>query len=407
VHPHLRRAITPLRRQVATIAATALGYSLPPKAAAAGVQTGLDVLVANGFAPFRGKRIGLITNHSGIDRLGRRNVDLMRDAGIQVSALYSPEHGFSGVEDREGIGHTTDRASGIKVWSLYGKTQRPTKEMLAKLDALVFDIQDIGVRFYTYPSTMLYAMEEAAKAKLPFYVLDRPNPLTGLHVEGPMLDADKFSFVGAFPLPLRHGMTIGELAKMENAGNKIGADLHVVEMTGWKRSDWFDETGLPWVNPSPNIPSLNTALLYPGVALLEYSTNYSVGRGTDSPFQQVGAEWIRGEELATALNARDVPGVEFYPVTMKPTSSHLQGKTLEGVGFGISNREVFSASRFGLALAQALAALYPGKINFSSNLKLIDAATIDALSRGADPQEASIAGLEDFLKIRQNFLLYQ
>ncbi|HXJ40299.1 MAG TPA: exo-beta-N-acetylmuramidase NamZ domain-containing protein, partial [Bryobacteraceae bacterium] len=368
-HPQLRKPITPLRRQVATIAAAGIGYS-SHKHLSAGTQTGLDVLAAANFGPLRGKRVGLITNHSGIDRLGRRNVDLLKKAGVQISALFSPEHGFAGIEDHEGIGHTTDPVTGIRVWSLYGNTLRPTPEMLKDIDVLVFDIQDIGVRFYTYPATMLYAMEEAAKAKIPFYVLDRPNPLTGLHPEGPMLDPGKTSFVGAFPLPLRHAMTLGELARLENAEKHLGADLHVVEMAGWRRTDWFDSTGLRWVNPSPNIRTLNAALLYPGVGLLEYSTNYSVGRGTDAPFEAVGAEWNHGQELAARLNARDIPGLRCYPTTMHPASSHLAGKTIEGIGFVVTNRDIFSASRLGLELAASLAALYPGKIDFDANTKL-------------------------------------
>ena len=217
-----------------------------------------------------------------------------------------------------------DKATGIKVWSLYDKTRRPTPEMLRGLDALVFDIQDVGARFYTYESTMIYAMEEAAKAKLPFYVLDRPNPITGIHVEGPMLDPDKLSFTGSFPLPLRHGMTMGELAKLVNGENRLNADLHVIEMTGWNREDWFDATGLPWVNPSPNIRNLNEALLYPGIAMLESSTNYSVGRGTDAPFEQIGADWIDGRQLARYLESRAIPGVRCYPVQFTPDRVELQ-----------------------------------------------------------------------------------
>ena len=227
--------------------------------------------------------------------------------------------------------------------------------MLRGLDALVFDIQDVGVRFYTYESTMIYAMEEAAKAKLPFYVLDRPNPITGIHVEGPMLDADKLSFTGSFPLPLRHGMTMGELAKLVNGEKRLNADLHVIEMTGWNREDWFDATGLPWVNPSPNIRSLNEALLYPGIAMLESSTNYSVGRGTDAPFEQIGADWIDGRQLARYLESRAIPGVRCYPVQFTPTSSNFSGKTIQGVHFIVTNRDVFSSSRLGLELAAALA----------------------------------------------------
>jgi len=289
VHPHLRPAITSLRGKVATIVAASVGIAtqgvnltgynetlsgagLHREVARNGqVQTGLDVWADEGFRVLNGKRVGLITNPTGIDRQGSRNVDRMLAAGIRVAALYSPEHGILGKEDREGIGSTTDAKTGIKVWSLFAdENRRPTGEMLRGIDAMVFDIQDIGARFYTYVSTMAYAMEESAKAHIPFYVLDRPNPITGVHVEPPMLDRDLRSFVGYFPLPLRHGMTIGELARMFNAENHIGADLTIVPMKGWERGDWFDATGLPWVNPSPNMRNLTAALLYPGVAMLEY-----------------------------------------------------------------------------------------------------------------------------------------
>src|SRR5574340_2887 len=344
VHPTRRPAITALRGKVATAVAASLGIDVPgviltgynETSIGAGLHrdvrrnghtsNGLDVLAAQQFKPLAGKRIGLITNHTGIDREGRRNIDMMRQAGVDIAAIFSPEHGFLGVEDRQGIGDTTDPATGIKVYSLYGETRRPTPEMLQGIGALVFDIQDIGVRFYTYETTMAYAMEAAAKAGIPYYVLDRPNPITGTHVEGPILDRDKLSFVGYFPLPLRHGMTIGELAQLFNGENRIGADLHVVPMTDWQRGDWFDFTDLPWVNPSPNMRSLNAALLYPGVALLEYSKNYSVGRGTDAPFEHVGAEFIRGRELADTLNTRMIPGVRVYATRFTPTASNLQGK---------------------------------------------------------------------------------
>ena len=409
-HPHLRSPITPLRAQVATIAAAAIGYSREADAARV-TQTGLEVLAASNFGPLRGKRVGLVTNQSGLDREGRRNVDLMRKAGITVAALFSPEHGFAGVEDHENIGHSEDPATGIRIWSLYGKTLRPTPEMLKGIDILVYDIQDIGVRFYTFESTMLYAMEEAAKAKIPFYVLDRPNPLTGLRVEGPMLDADKMSFVGAYPLPLRHGLTIGELAKLENGERGIGAELHVVEMAGWERGDWWDQTGLPWVNPSPNIRNPTQALLYPGVAMLEYSENYSVGRGTDSPFELVGADWIRGVELAGWLNSRQIPGVRVHAVKFKPSSSHFSGKTIEGVGFTITDRDNFSSSRLGLELAMGLRKLYPGKIAFDKNLKLIgNAGLIAALSSGKSAEEtakAAEAALDKFLSTREKYLIYR
>jgi uncharacterized protein YbbC (DUF1343 family) len=409
VHPEVRRPITPLRAEVATIVAASVGYE-PAAAPSPLSQTssGLDVLEQNKFQPFQGKRIGLITNQTGIDKEGHRNIDAMRSADIKVGALFSPEHGFAGVEDHPDVADAVDPATGIKIFSLYGRTLRPTPEMLRGLDALVFDIQDIGVRFYTYESTMLYAMEEAAKAHLPFYVLDRPNPLTGLHVEGPMLDGDKLSFTGPFPLPLRHGMTIGEMARLFNEENHIGADLHVIQMTGWTRDQWFDATGLPWVDPSPNIRSLNEALLYPGLAMLEYSTNYSVGRGTDAPFEQIGADWIRGFDLAQYLNGRKIPGVRFYPVRFAPSSSNFSGKSIEGIRFVITNRDLYSASELGLALAGALGSLYPGKIVWETNRNLIgNQGVIRALNAKEDAGSVARTGIDDFLKLRQRYLIYR
>jgi uncharacterized protein YbbC (DUF1343 family) len=414
VHPHQRKAITPLRGKVATVVAASVSYEdESPLNPARGTLTGLDVLEQDNFKVLQGRKIGLITNDTGVDRQGRRNVDLMKAAGVNVASLFAPEHGLAGVEDRENLGDSVDTATGIKVWSLYGKTRRPTPEMLRGLDALVFDIQDVGVRFYTYESTMLYAMEEAAKAKLPFYVLDRPNPITGTHVEGPMLDADKLSFTGAFPLPLRHGMTMGELARLFNASKNLNADLHVIQMTGWRREDWFDATGLPWVNPSPNIRSLNEAVLYPGIALLEHATNYSVGRGTDAPFEQIGAEWISGPELAKHLSGLNIPGVRFYPVKFMPSETgaaakpNLNGKLVGGVRFEVTNRGVFSASQLGLAVASSLQALYPGKISLEGSKDLIgSSAVVNALKAGVDASPASRIGLQEFLSLRRKFLLY-
>jgi uncharacterized protein YbbC (DUF1343 family) len=407
VHPHQRKAITPLRGKVATIAAASVSYDDGNPLSAHDTKTGLDVLEQDNFKALQGKKLGLITNQTGIDRQGKRNVDVMKAAGVNVVALFAPEHGIAGIEDRENLGDAVDTATGIKVFSLYGKTRRPTPEMLSGLDALVFDIQDVGVRFYTYESTLLYAMEEAAKAKLPFYVLDRPNPLTGARVEGPMLDADKLSFTGAFPLPLRHGMTVGELAGLMNAAKGLNADLHVIQMTGWHRADWFDATGLPWINPSPNIRSLNAALLYPGVGMLEHSTNYSVGRGTDAPFEQIGADWIHGPELARHLSNLRIAGVRFYPVQFKPDSSNFSGKTVSGVRFVITDRGVFSASRLGLGLASSLEALYPKKIVWSVNSDLIGNATVmRALAARSDASVAAREKLQEFLELRQKFLLY-
>jgi len=429
VHPIRRPAITSLRGRVATIVAASLGVDAPgvtitgynETIAGAGVHrevarngntlTGLDVWAADHFRALQGKRVGLITNHTGIDREGRRNIDLMKADGVNIAAIFSPEHGFLGVEDRDGLADTTDPATGIKVFSLYGKTRRPTPEMLRNIDALVFDIQDIGARFYTYMTTMAYAMEEAAKAGIPYYVLDRPNPIGGTHVEGPMLDQDKLSFVGYAPLPLRHGMTMGELAAMYNGENKIGAKLTVVALKDWQRGDWFDSTGMPWVNPSPNMRSLEAALLYPGVALLEYSKNYSVGRGTEDPFEQVGAEFIKGRELAAHLNKRMIPGARVYPTRFQPNASKLQGKSIEGVRFVITDRERFDSLRLGLEVAAALQKLYPGQIDFDAGAKLIGSGeVIQALKNGDDPRaivQRVSESVKPFLAVREKYLIYR
>jgi uncharacterized protein YbbC (DUF1343 family) len=254
-------------------------------------------------------------------------------------------------------------------------------------------------------------MEAAAQAKIPYFVLDRPNPVTGVHVEGPVLDPDKLSFVAYYPLPLRHGMTIGEMAKMFNARNHIGADLHVVEMKDWQRGDWFDSTGFPWTNPSPNMRSLNAALLYPGIGMIEYAKNYSVGRGTDAPFEQIGAEFINGPDLAVYLNRRMIPGVRVYATSFTPTESNLKGKVAHGVRFVITGREAFDSAQLGLELCAALQKLYPGKIDFAANKKLIGSdEVIRALEAGDDPrriQEKMQDRLDQFLKVREKYLLYR
>lgn len=430
VHPHRGHSVVSLRSRVATIAASAFGITAPsvkltsynetivgpglhrevePKAE---VLTGLDVLVGDSFSALRGKRIGLITNQTGVNRDGRRNVDLMLAAGVNVTALFSPEHGLAGVEDRANISDTKDLASGLPVFSLYqASSRRIQPQMLENVDALVFDIQDVGARFYTYSCTMLYSMEAAAAKHLPFFVLDRPNPITGVHAEGPLLDPDLQSFTGCFEIPVRHGMTLGELAGMANGERKLGLDLHVIPMRGWDRGDWFDATGLPWVDPSPNMRSLNQALLYPGIALLEASPNYSVGRGTDSPFELIGADWIHGRELATFLNGRYIPGVRVYPERFRPTAGNFSGKIIEGVRFVITNRDTFDSTRLGLELAYALNKLYPGKIAWQENRFLIGShAVLGELKDGTDPgtilqeMENSMAG---FIQQRERYLLYR
>ncbi len=430
VHPYRRPAITSLRGRVATITAAALGVDVPGVAltgynetlAGPGLRrvvmhngrtlTGLDVLETQNFASLQGKRVGLITNHTGVDREGRRNIDRMLAAGVKLTALFSPEHGFAGAEDRENLPDAKDPSTGIRVWSLYGKTMRPNDAMLRDVDVLVFDIQDVGARFYTYTTTMAYALEEAAKRHIPFYVLDRPNPITGVHVEAPVLDAGLTSFIGYLPgMPVRHGMTMGELARMFNGENRLGADLHVVEMQGWQRGDWFDSTGLVWVNPSPNMRSLSAALLYPGLAMLEYSKNYSVGRGTDAPFELIGADFIKGSELAEYLNSRRVPGVRFYATRFQPVSSNFAGKSIEGVRLLVTNREVVDSAHLGFEVAAALQKLYPGKIDFSLNQRLIGSAdAIRAVEGGQDPwQIGSLLedSLANFTKIREKYLLYR
>lgn len=427
VHPVRRPAISSLRGRVATIAAAHTGTVLPGVALTAynetlvgvhrasarngDVRTGLDVLAADGFASLKGKRVGLITNHTGINRDGKRNLDLMVGAGVRVVAAFSPEHGISGKEDHEDVADTKDAATGVPVHSLYkGKDRKPSEDALRKLDVVVFDIQDIGARFYTYMCTLLNVMEVAGRVGVPVMVLDRPNPINGVRVEGPMLEDALLSFVGCYALPLRHGMTLGEIATMANAEKKWGVKLEVVRMRGWQRGDWWDSTGLPWINPSPNIRSLAAATLFPGVAMLEYSRNYTVGRGTETPFEQVGADWIDGRLLAAYLNGRAIPGVRVYPVRFKPYSSNLAGKNVEGVRFMLTQREVFSPALLGLEVAGALASLYPGKIDFKANAKLIASqAVIDDLNAGTEPRtilQKEADKLAPFLARRTSFLLY-
>lgn len=426
VHPTLRPAMTSLRGRVATIAAASLGIDsqdvhvigfneLQPGRAIgrnAEVLTGIDVLAAENFARLKGKRVGLITNHTGFTRGGERDIDAMLAAGVQLTALFSPEHGIAGKEDQEHVANARDAKSGLTIYSLYrGADRKPSSAALAKIDVLVFDIQDVGTRFYTYLSTMKNAMQAAADAHIPFYVLDRPNPITGAHVEGPMIDAAEISFVGCTAIPLRHGMTLGELARMINIVDNIHVNLEVVAVKNWRRGDWFDSTNLAWVDPSPNMRSLAAALLYPGVGMIEYAKNYSVGRGTDAPFQQVGADWIHGATLAAYLNKRMVPGVRFYPTRFTPTASVFQGKTIEGVRFVIVDRESFSSLRLGLELAVALEKLYPGKIDFAGSKRLIGSAdAVDSIRKAEDPRNLEPRlqeSIQSFLDTRAKYLLYQ
>ena len=377
----------------------------PPK-----VLNGIDVLRRQSFAPLAGKRLGLVTNHTGLAADGTSTIDLLFKSGnCKLVALFSPEHGIRGVMD-EGVASTVDEATGLPIYSLYGATLRPRPEMLRGLDALVYDIQDVGARFYTYSTTMAYCMEEAARAGIPFYVLDRPNPLGGLSVEGPMLDADKTSFVGYMPLPVRHGMTLGELARFFNAENRIGAELHVIKMEGWRRGFYFDETGQLWVNPSPNMRSLLEAILYPGVCLLE-GTNVSVGRGTDKPFEVIGAPWIEPRRLAAALQAAHLPGIEFVPIFFTPTASTNRSQQCGGVNLMLTNRGQFQSVLAGLTLISSLRKLYPDKFEIDKTVRLLgNARALNALKNGEPPASvlrAATARMRDFLARRQKALIYQ
>ena len=410
VHPARGKSITSLRSRVATIVAAQVGAGAATTLLP--TMTGLDVWESQNFRALAGKRVGLITNHTGIDRNRSRNIDRMRAAGVNITAIFSPEHGFLGAEDQLNVSNTKDVSTGIRVWSLYeGANRRPSAQMLRDLDVLVFDIADIGSRYYTYVSTMAYAMEEAAKAKLPFFVLDRPNPITGAHVEGPVIDRDQLSFVGYFPLPVRHGMTVGELAQMFNTENRIGANLMVVQMEGWRRAEWFDEAGLPWVDPSPNMRSLDAALLYPAIGQLEYSKNYSVGRGTDSPFELIGAEFIKGSQLSDELNRKAIPGFRCYPVVFTPNASMLAGKKIEGLRLEITNRDRFDAGRLGVELMLSLHKLYPGKIDFAVNRKLIGDSVLMQEVTAGQPAVRILARQDEALKrfraLRAKYLIYR
>ena len=393
-----------------------LAIALAAVGASARVQTGIEVLEAQQFTPLAGKRVGLITNHTGQTPDGRRTIDLLhRTPGVRLTAIFAPEHGLRGTRENRNIESGRDPATGVPVYSLYQRGRyRPTPEMLCGLDALVYDIQDIGARFYTYITTLGYMLEEAARAKIPIYVLDRPNPINGVAVEGPMLEEKYFSFVGYMPMPIRHGMTVGELARMFNGEKKLGAEVHVIRMRGWRRSQWMDETGLPWVNPSPNIRSLTQAILYPGVCLLE-SKQVSVGRGTATPFQLVGAPWFQARQMAEYLNARQVAGVRFRARRFRPNSSLFQGQECQGVEVLLTDRNALNAVALGVELLSAVVKFHPGKFDLGGIMRLLGndatAARILPLVKqaGEDPRqivESWQAELEAFRKIRSRYLLY-
>jgi uncharacterized protein YbbC (DUF1343 family) len=377
---------------------------------AARVMVGLDVLESERFAPLRGKHIGVITNHTGLDAQGRTTIDALTHApGIQVVALFTPEHGLGGTKD-ESISSTKDPVSGLPVYSLYGETRRPTDEMLSGIDALVFDVQDAGVRFYTYTTTMAYCMEEAAKHKITFFVLDRPNPLGGEIIEGPMRDADKTSFTAYFRLPIRYGLTIGELAQLFNEENHIQCDLHVVAMKNWRRNYFYEQTGLRWLPPSPNLRTLKGSVLYPGLEILQ-SGGVSVGRGTEAPFEEFGAPWMHEEDVAARLNERRIAGVRFVAADFIPVAGLYAAERCGGVAIRVLDKRAVRSMTMGMEIASILRQLYPDKFEVQKLLFLVgNDQTIRQLQEGVPAPEIAKAwetDLKTFEVMRRKYFLYK
>jgi len=440
VHPRGKGSAVALRSKLATAVAAALpltaaetdalqcksitGYNEAETAARrvaarnGAVQTGIDVLEVHGFDLVRGtvgkKKIGLLTNQTGVDSQGRRTIDVLSQApGVSLEAIFSPEHGVTGTLDKTHVGNSQDAATGVSVYSVYGGTdaaRRPSLEVLQTLDAVVVDIQDVGAPFYTYETTLGYFLEGVAKAGIEIIVLDRPNPITGSFVQGPISDPGRESFTNYWAVPVRHGMTMGELAKMFNGERNINARLQVVPLEGWMRGDWYDSTGLAWINPSPNLRSLTEATLYPGVALVE-GTNVSVGRGTDTPFELLGAPWINAGELAQYLNARDISGVRFVPVSFTPSASTYAEQKCQGVNIIVLERNAFDAPELGVELASALHKLYPEQFHLERMIELlVNQSVYNAIAKGEDPRRIAEdwrEPLEKFPQLRQKYLLYK
>lgn len=439
VHPDGKGNVTRLRSYVASIVAgsivepphapvfnsQAAAHSDAPRAAVnrvapAGllhpVLTGIDVLIRDNFKQLDGRKVGLITNHTGRDREGRSTIDAFAAAkNLKLVALISPEHGLRGTEDALINETSRDEKTGLPVYSIYAKeVRRPTPDMLRGIDTLVFDIQDIGTRFYTYISTCVYAMEEAAKNKIRFVVLDRPNVINGYEIEGPIAESEftssaAYSFTAVHSIPVRHGLSVGEFATLYNAERKVGADLIVIKMEGWRRADYYDATALTWVNPSPNMRSLNEAVLYPGIGLLE-TTNLSVGRGTDTPFEVVGAPWMDGARLAEALNRAGLAGVRFVPVRFTPKSSKFAGEQCGGVNIIVTDRSSFRPVAAGIEIAYHLNRLHPGTWKIDDYIRLLaNRRALAALKEGKPPAEIAAVWqdqLAEFADIRRKYLLY-
>jgi uncharacterized protein YbbC (DUF1343 family)/CubicO group peptidase (beta-lactamase class C family) len=431
-HPTEKGSVVALRKQLGTLAAqwvtdfdfANVAGALAPRGAAdrapaAGATTskpdqkqpvlnGIDVLVKKKFAPLKGKRIGLVTNHTGQDRARRATIDLLKNApDVTLVALFGPEHGIRGEVD-EKVGDSKDAKTGLPIYSLYGERRKPTPEQLKGLDALVFDIQDVGCRFYTYPATMGLCMEAAAEAGIEFIVLDRANPIDGVTIDGPVL-TEKMSFVGFHPTPLRYAMTMGELAKMYNEERKTNVKLTVIELENWRRDGYYDETGLPWTNPSPNMRNLKQAILYPGVGLVESAM--SVGRGTDTPFEVVGAPYIDDVKFAAELNQAALPGVAFIPIRFTPTYSVHKGKECGGVYIMLNERKVCNVVDVGLLIMKTAYRLYPKDfpVEKPKNL-LLHAATLAAIKEDKpldDIRATWRMDLVDFQQRRERYLIYK
>lgn len=382
---------------------------------AADVRTGLDVLVESRFAQLKGKRVGLITNQTGRSRDGKSDVELLAKApGMTLAAVFSPEHGFQGVLEEAQVSSDALKLSDgrlIPLYSLYGATLAPTAAMLAGLDALVFDIQDVGARFYTYSATMGMAMEAAGAANLEFYVLDRPNPINGDTIEGPVLDPEIRHFIAYFPIPIRHGMTLGEIALAHIGLDQVKVRLHVIAMKGWGRKLWYDQTGLPWIKPSPNMPDLDSATLYPGIACLEF-TNLSVGRGTPHPFLWVGAPWLDASALLKRLEQAKLAGISFQLQEYTPTKSTHEGKLCRGIAMRITNREQLRPLRVFAHLICALRDLHPKQfeLHWDQTKRMVGTeAFLRHYESAAAPEriiEMLDAGTRDFRMTRKPYLIY-
>lgn len=413
-------ALAALAAAAALVAACAPASSTEP---AGELRVGLEVFVDQPPAWIKGQRIGLITNHAGVDREGNSNIDLLTERhDLSLVALFAFEHGMRGdAPPGQHIASGIDERTGLPVYSLYGETRKPTPEMLEDLDVLLYDVQDSGARPYTRVSTMALAMEAAKERGIPFVVLDRPNPIGGAHVEGNVLDPQFASFVGMYPIPMRHGMTLGELARMYNDAFGIGSDLTVVPMDGWTRGLWFDDTGLEWLPPSPNLRRLEAATLYPGTVLIE-GTNLSEGRGTDDPFEQIGAPWLRAPEVADSMNALKLPGVRFAAVTLtiEPDARKYPGERVPGVRLRLTDRSMYRPVSTAVLLIDLVRRLHPDDFEWSgtsapeSTVMTIDRlAGTDRLRHAIDNGttqellEGWASEEEGFRRNREPYLLYR